>query len=386
MAILKAGFTRGARGRQSKASWGRRASYLASEHDREKAVLYGRDEEGIKPLSRSEAIEEMGGKHVEYRETIVSPSEAECRALEARTYGKVEDAQRHAAQGLAERLSEGKPYVVAVHQEGDRWHLHVAVKDADRPEMYGPKGNAQRAFEDYWRSGQPKHRIQDWEAHSTAKQLQGEARNVTQDIRKLDRERFESIRHCPSVPEKLATASRFEHKERELISTRHHLEIKAINSRHQARGTTGSCEQKVDIERANISRAGAENRLQRREDKLHQRLEGRVRPELRTAHITDRTLAQGRERLVQSANRSIQAAGRAASIAVRSVTQSVVPNPVRALASVATRGSSDSSSSALSLVRSATAATQALSIALRASDLVRGVAKILSTLTRETER
>ena len=41
MAILKSGFTRGARGRQASAGWGRRTAYLSSEHDREKAVLYG---------------------------------------------------------------------------------------------------------------------------------------------------------------------------------------------------------------------------------------------------------------------------------------------------------------------------------------------------------
>jgi hypothetical protein len=127
MAILKPGFTRGARGRTSKATWGRRTAYLANEHDRDKAILFGRGEEDVRPISRTESIQELGGKGADYRETIVALSENECRALEERVRGDKEIAQRSAAHGIGERLAEGNPYVVALHEEANRWHLHVAV-------------------------------------------------------------------------------------------------------------------------------------------------------------------------------------------------------------------------------------------------------------------
>ena len=385
MAILKSGFTRGARGRQAKAGWGRRTAYLASEHDREKALLYGRDEDGVRPITRSEAIQEMGGKHADYRETIVSPSENECRALEARAGGDKEAAQRLAAQGMGERLSEEKPYVVALHEEGNRWHLHVAVQGADKPDLYGPRGEAQKAFEDYWRSSQPRTRIQDWDAHQQARALQSQIRDLSQELRHLERERFEAVRQARGAPEKLATAGRFEAQERALIGQRHDLEKQAIEARHASRGTVGSWDQKVDLERAQIRHASAENRLQRRGDKLVERLEGKVRPDVLIARRTDCTLAQGRERLVQAVGRAGAAASRASSTAVKSLAQSVLPKGARELSQVASKGVSNSAGVAVSLVSSATVVGKALSIALQASDLARNVVKVFSQI-KEIER
>lgn len=386
MAILKPGFTRGARGRQSKAGWGRRTSYLASEHDREKAELFARDGEDVRHVNRTEAIQELGGKDTYYRETIVALSENECRALEERAKGDKEAAQRMAVHGIGERLSEGKPYVVALHEEGNRWHLHVAVKDAERPEMYGPRGEAQQAFEDYWRSSQPRTRIQDWDSHTRAKHLQAEIRDMGQDLRRLERERFEAVRQTKGNVAKLRRASGYVHKERELIELRHNLEKKAIEARHTSRGTVGSWEQKVDLERAQIRRAGAENRIQRREDKFRERLENWKRPDTRFTRKTDRTFAQGRERLVQVVGRAAKTAGRAASTTVKGLAETWLPKAAKVLSQVASKSASSSLEMASSLVLSATGAGKALSIALKATDLANGLVKAASTQIKEIER
>ena len=386
MAILKAGFTRGARGRQSKAGWGRRTSYLASEHDREKAEIFVRDGEGLRPVNRTEAIQELGGKNTTYRETIVALSENECRALEERAKGDKEAAQRMAAHGIGERLSEGKPYVVALHEEGNRWHLHVAVKDAERPELYGPRGEAQKAFEDYWRSSQPRTRIQDWDSHTHAKNLWAEIRNMGQDLRCLERERFEAVRQVRGAPTKLDTAGRFAGKERELIELRHDLEQKAIMAHHASRGTAGSWEQKVDLERAQIKRAGAENRIQRREDKLLERLENWNRPETRFTRQTDRAFAQGRERLVQAVDRAGKAADRAASTAMKRLVETCLPREAKVLSQVLSRTHSHATELASSLVLSVTAVGKALAIALKAADLAKCLAKTVTTQIKEIER
>jgi hypothetical protein len=361
-------------------------SYLASEHDREWAVLYGRDGEEVRQLSRGEAVEELGGKNVEYRETIVSLSEAECRALEARSGGDKEVAQREAARGLGERLSEGKAYVSAVHEEGNRWHLHVCVKDSERPGMYGPRGEAQKAFDDFWRSGQPRDRIVDWDAHARAKNLQTEVRSITEDLRRLERDRYQAVRSAGSPMEKLRTANQYENKARELVTLRHQVDRAAIEARYQARGTKGSWEQKVDQERAQIKRSGAENRIQRREEKLQERLTGRSRPECLAARSTDRTLAQGRERLIRGSQGAVQAASKAAAQAIRSIAKTALPRDLQAVTKLAAVARGDGSSAAMTLARTAAIAHQALNVAIKAADLVQGATRVLSALTKEVER
>ena len=386
MAILKPGFTRGARGRQSKAGWGRRTSYLASEHDREKAELFARDGEDVRPVNRTEAIQELGGKDTYYRETIVALSENECRALEERAKGDKEAAQRMAAHGIGERLSEGKPYVVALHEEGNRWHLHVAVKDAERPELYGPRGEAQKAFEDYWRSSQPRTRIQDWDSHTRAKNMQAEIRDLGQNLRRLERERFEAVRQAKGKIAKLQIATGYIRKERQVIELRHNLEKKAVEARHASRGTLGSWEQKVDLERAQIRRAGAENRIQRREEKFRERLDNWKRPDTRFTRKTDRTFAQGRERLLRAVSRAAKSAARATSTAVKSLAETWVPKAAKLLSKVANKSASNSIEIASAIAISAKNAGKALSIALKATDLAKGLAKATSTQIKEIER
>jgi hypothetical protein len=361
-------------------------SYLASEHDRDKAELFARDAEDVRPVNRTEAIHELGGKNTSYRETIVAFSENECRALEERAKGDKEAAQRMAAHGIGERLSEGKPYVVALHEEGNRWHLHVAVKDGERPELYGPRGEAQKVFEDYWRSSQPRPRIQDWDSHTRARGLQAEIRNLGQDLRRLERDRFEAVRQAKGAEAKLQVASHFVNKEQELIELRHNQEKKAIEARHTSRGSLGSWDQKVDLERAQIRRAGAENRIQRREDKLRERLENWRRPDTRFTRKTDRAFAQGRERLVQAVGRAANTAGRAASTAAKSIAETWLPTAAKVLSQVASKSAISSIKMASSLALSATGAGKALSIALKATDLAKCLAKAASNQIMEIER
>jgi len=385
MAILKPGFTPGARGRTSKATWGRRTAYLANEHDRDKAILFGRDEEDVRPITRAECIHALGGKNADYRETIVALSENECRALEERARGDKEIAQRSAAHGIGERLAEGNPYVVALHEEANRWHLHVAVKGQERTDLYGPRGEAQKAFEDYWRSTRPRLRVTDWEAYGRAKGLQAEVRKLGVDLWCLEREQFEAVRDAKGAPAKLSMALQFQVKERALILHRHGLEKRAIEERHTSVGTLGSWEQKVELERAQIRRAGAENRLQRRDDKLRERLEGWNRADTRFTRTTDRAFAQGRERLIQSVGRTAKVAGRASAIAAKSLLQVHLPMEVRVLSRMA-KASTPTVDISSSLVLSSTLVGHALSIALKAADLANTLAKVTTTHTKEIER
>jgi len=261
----------------------------------------------------------------------------------------------------------------------------VAVKDQERTNLYGPRGEAQKAFEDYWRSTKPRHRVEDWEAFGRAKGLLAEVRKLGVDLWCLERERFKAVRDSKGVPAKLAMAGQFQAKEQALIEHRHNLEQRAIEERHIAVGTQGSWEQKVDLERAQIRRAGAENRLQRRDDKLRERLEGWNRPDIRFTRTTDRTFAQGRERLVQSVGRAARVAGRASSTAARSLLQVHLPMEVRVLSRMA-RNASPTTEIASSLVLSASVVGQALSIALKAADLATAMAKVATTHTKEIER
>jgi len=185
MAILGPGFTPGAHGRTIRASWVRRVAYFTQEKDRDRVYLYGRDEEGVRELTRQEALAELGGKNACYHETIVSLSEAECRALEERAGGDQAEAQRLAAQGMGSRLAGNKPFVVAVHQKDNRWHLHVAVMDEERPRLYGPRGEAQKVFDDFWQASYPRTRILDWDSHERAKVLQSELKNLSRQLQQV---------------------------------------------------------------------------------------------------------------------------------------------------------------------------------------------------------
>jgi hypothetical protein len=207
-----------------------------------------------------------------------------------------------------------------------------------------------------------------------------------QILRRLERDRFEAVRRARGAPAKLATAGRFAPREAEVIVLRHNLERKAIEARHTSRGTIGSWEQKVDLERAQIRRAGAENRIQRREEKCRERLKGWKRPEVRFTRRSDRIFAQGRERLIRAIGRAAIAAGRATATALKSLAQTWVPRGAKALVQVASLTASGSIEMASSLAQCASTAGKALSIAFKATDLAKGLTKTVSTPTKEIER
>jgi hypothetical protein len=331
--MLKPGFTKGAHGRKAKASWGRRNRYLASEQDREGVWLYGRDEGGVRELSRSESLAELGGKNAQYRETIIAFSETECRALEERALGDKLEAQRLAAQDMGERLAGDKPYVVAVHEEQGRWHLHVAVMDEERPRLYGPRGEAQKAFDDFWRASSPRTRILDWDAHLRSKALQGDLRNISQQLQQVEHTRLEVLRQTHGAHGKQAISREFDGQARALIGQRFRAELENIEARHQARGTRGGWEQQVECERADIRRICQENRIQRREERLQARVDGRENPALSAARRTDRPLAKGREAIIRGTQRAISLAeGVATKVVDAALQQTGMPQEARLVA------------------------------------------------------
>ena len=336
--MLKPGFTKGAHGRKAKASWGRRNRYLASEQGREGVWLYGRDEGGVRELSRSESLAELGGKNAQYRETIIAFSETECRALEERALGDKLEAQRLAAQGMGERLAGDKPFVVAVHEEQGRWHLHVAVMDEERPRLYGPRGEAQKAFDDFWRASSPRTRILDWDAHLRSKALQGDLKNISQQLQQVERTRLEVLRRTHGALEKQAVSREFDGQSRALIGQRFRTEWELVDARHQARGTRGGWEQKVECERVDIRRIGQENRIQRREEHLQARVDGRENPALAAARRMDKPLAKGREAIIRGTQRATSLAEGVATKAVdAALRQAGMPREARLVARYAIR-------------------------------------------------
>ncbi len=315
MAILTPGYEPGAHGRKSQATWDRRSMYLAREQGREGVSLFQSEGQGIRETDRQGALEALGGKGATYHEVIVAFSEAECLALEARADGNRKEAQRRAAEALGARLSEDRPFLVAVHEDTERWHLHVDIQGEQAPRLFGPRGDAQKAFEGFWRASTPPGRIQDWEAHRRAIELQAEARSLSRQIQTLDRDRRQALRLAPDAPTRARVGRGFDERAHTLVFERFRIELAGIEARHLARGTGGSWEHKVDVERAGFRRHGADNRIQVRANRLEARATGKSRPGLPAARRTDRTLGQGREALLRGTQRSIRTAERVATLA-----------------------------------------------------------------------
>lgn len=308
MPIVKGGFTPGSHGRSKQASFGRRVEYLASDHDRDKAVLLnGRGEE----ITRRQALEAFGGKEAPYHEVIYAPSGAECRALEER-FGSPEAAQQEMARQLAGRLSPDHPCLVAVHTHGDRWHLHMPIQGEAPSRLLGPTGEAQRAWDEVLRATRPRERIVDWEAHQRSETLRDELKGVQREQRQLDRDRYQAIRSERNPARKLEIAQGFDQRGLDLVVHRHQLEVGCIQARYEARGRAGSWDHRAEVEKADQRRAGGENRIQRRAEQTKERLfSGRGREAGKgAARRTDRVLAQGRERTLRAAERVVGLAGR----------------------------------------------------------------------------
>lgn len=308
MPIVKGGFTPGSHGRSKQASFGRRVQYLASDHDRDKAMLLdGRGEE----ITRGEAVERFGGKDAAYFEVIYAPSEVECRALEER-FGGAEAAQQEMARHLADRMSPDRPCLVAVHTHGERWHLHMPIQGEAPPRLLGSHGEAQRAWDEVLRATRPRERILDWDAHQRSEAVQMVLKSVQREQREVDKERYQAIRAGRNPSQKLEIAQGFDRRGLDLVVRRHQLEVAYIQARYEARGRAGTWDYKVEIEKVDQRRAGGENRIQRRAEDTRDRLGSRGREVGKgAARRTDLTLAKGREATLRAADRVAGMAERA---------------------------------------------------------------------------
>lgn len=266
MAIIKAGFTKGFRGRNSAASFGRRAHYLSSEHDRAGVVLLDQDREG---LDAKAAIERMGGSEAEYHEIIVSPSHLECKAI--LQYGSLTE-QEKAATETARRLSEtyagNREYVTAVHWSDDgRFHFHITVKGPEEPGTLGERGQFQKVWNAQWIHQPKEHRVRDWDLHGKAKELQSQAITIAKDQREATKARNEEIK---GTPQELRgeVMDRWREKETQLAAHRLDVETQAIEARYESRGIPDSILKEVEIEKAQIRYQRALNDLDRAEDRI----------------------------------------------------------------------------------------------------------------------
>lgn len=254
MPIIKAGFAPGLHGRKTAATWGRRTAYLGRQEQGHEAQLFSRDGE----VHKGQALEELGGKHGEYHEVIISPSANECRALEARHDGHVEAAQRDHALKLGERLAgPDRKFIVAVHhktlQNGEKaWHFHVAIEGPVRggESLLGAKGRAQQLWDQLWRESAPKMRIVDWAAHRAFMQHHTELNGLYKEQAALLNERRRAVRATPGAEPKITVDAQYAERLKDLAHRRHETELSAIGARYRARGMAGSAEELVEKDKA----------------------------------------------------------------------------------------------------------------------------------------
>ena len=259
MAIIKPGFKAGFRGRKQPATWNRRAHYLASEHDREKARLLSLEGHALTP---EQAIELMGGPEAPYHEVIVAPSEAECRTILSRVPEDRDRAITEAGQRILKAYAEGKPAAFAVHEQDGRFHFHLAVKGPQPERALGKHGTVQKLWTREIFGDEP--RIMDWEAHQRFKAYKAELVALIAKQRANERGRIETLRGAPMV-QKAVLACPFEQRARDFIDSRHRLEVASLGARYEARGMVGSPRHLAELEAVVHRRTGALRRLEKRE-------------------------------------------------------------------------------------------------------------------------
>lgn len=259
MAILKPGFTPGFRGRKRPPAWNRRAHYLASEHDRESARLLDLDGHALTP---SQAIESLGGPGVDYHEVIVAPSHHECEVIRGRDPGNPAQAAQEAGRRLAIAYAQGRPALLAIHEQDGRFHYHLAVKGPRDSRALGRNGVLQAHWDREVLGDEP--RILDWEAHLRFKSLRARLLGTIQMQRENERSRVEAVRLAPPGL-KASAATPYERTGRHLIESRFRLEMDTLQARYQARGMVGSPRHLAEQEAAAHRRLGALRRLEKRE-------------------------------------------------------------------------------------------------------------------------
>ncbi|MBP1625965.1 MAG: hypothetical protein H6Q00_440 [Holophagaceae bacterium] len=317
MAIIKAGFTPGFRGRQQAPTWNRRTHYLGSEHGRDAARLLGA--EG-KELENQEAIQTLGGPRGEYHEVIVAPSAQECAAIKARNPEHPQQAMADTGTRIAQAHAQGRPYVLAIHEQDGRFHYHIAVSGPMPERTLGKHGHMQKTWDRELHGDEP--RIQDWQAHRRFQKEKAHLQELIRQQRENETQRREAMKRA--VPgQKLAAARPFEVKARDLIERRYATEFKAIHARYEARGALGSPRHQAELEQAEHRRTGSLRRLEKREADRHL---GQVKARL------GRGVDQG-GRMAQSLTRGASRLGRSA--ADQAMRAMGLPAPVRMVARAA---------------------------------------------------
>ena len=289
MAVDKLGFTPGFRGRQQPASLGRRAFYLIAEHDRDSARLL---DSGGRELCAREAIALMGGPNAQYYEVILAPSEAECRAIEARNPGNLQQAIDQSGLRMMQTLANGRRHFLAIHEQDGRFHFHFVVAGPMPERTLGRHGSLQKQWKRELLGDEP--RIQDWEAHRRFKELRAQLQSVIEEQRDLARQRREAVREAD--PErKREVAHPFDQRAQELTGTRHALELAAIHARYEARGSLGTPRHQAEVEQAEHRHTTAQRSLDRR-------MQGHALPSRSQGRgAVERALAHGAERLATNA-------------------------------------------------------------------------------------
>ena len=274
MAIIKPGFTPGFRGRAQASSWNRRAHYLAREEGRESARL--RDMAG-RDIEPAQAIEALGGSRGDYHEIIVAPSDAECATIRARQSEDPDRAAADTGDRIAKAYAQGRPYVLAIHGQADRFHYHLAVVGPMSGQALGKHGQVQKAWSRELFGDEP--RIHDWDAHLRFKEEKTRLQAVLREQKENDLRRREAVR-LATPGQKTASARPFEEKARDLIERRYIAEGRAILARYEARATLGSPRHQAELEQAEHRRTGALRRLEKRvtDRELREFLAGKTRP------------------------------------------------------------------------------------------------------------
>lgn len=258
MAIDKPGFTPGFRGRQQASSLGRRAYYLAAEHDRYSARLLGPDG---RLLSPREAIELMGGPEVAYHELILAPSASECRSVASRKPNHPRVAIEEAGLRVLKAQAQGRRQLLAIHEQDGRFHFHLVIFGPMPERALGRQGSLQKQWRREMYGDEP--RIQDWAAHQRFKTLKAELQALIEAQRALARERREAIRGAAHA-HRQEVGHGFDRRLLEILEARRTLELAAIQARYEARGTLGSPRHLAEMEQAEHRHTTARRSLDRR--------------------------------------------------------------------------------------------------------------------------
>jgi hypothetical protein len=213
-------------------------------------------------LTPAQAIEAMGGKSAPYHEIIVAPSEAECRTILGRNPSESSRAAEESGRRLAQAYANGRPYLLAIHEQNGRFHFHIVVRGSMPEQALGRHGSVQKHWDREIFGDEP--RIQDWEAHQRFREEKVRLQEVIREQKENERQRREAVKRAE--PGRKAEAARpFERKARLFIERRCLTELAALRARYESRGMLGSPRHKAELEKVEHRRTGALRRLEQRE-------------------------------------------------------------------------------------------------------------------------